>query len=576
MSEFPCDLARYDVMVMGAGAAGLRAALAARKAGASVLLVNKGRIGVSGATAVGLASSAGFAIPDGTGDPLDNPDVHYNDIMVAAQGCADPRLVRILVDEAAAAGADLDSWKVKFIMDKETGKPLVAQGDFASRPRNRKIYHHGKPIADALKSECRKAGVDFLEHAMVLSLIRTDAGIDGALVMRQDGSLVAVEAGATVITAGGAGQLFRYSLMPRDITGDGYALGYRAGASMANMEFMQAGFGTIKPALNIIMAWFWAVGPRFLDRNGNSVLDGRLPEGITLEDACKDKATHYPFSASDRSGWLEIAARQAIDEGVASDRDGFFLDVTHVDASKLPQKGYAQLWEVSRQWLLKKGMDITKEPLHLGLMGHAINGGMIIDQHARSTIPGLLAAGEAATGPYGADRLGGNMLLNCMVFGRRAGIAAAETARRRRSGAAFQTELQAALEDHARLSATTGRPIRLALDAIKATMSRNTLIIRTEASLTEAEDDLRKIDAELAAGSYGVGSARDIRLAYEAQNLVDTGLMMVAAAKLRKETRGSHYRQDAPAKDPAWEKSIRIDRGGNGPQLSPVVLAELG
>jgi fumarate reductase (CoM/CoB) subunit A len=574
MSSHAFENARYDVVVMGAGAAGLRAALAARLAGATVLLVNKGRIAVSGATAVGLASSAGFAIPDGAGDPLDNPDVHYQDIMTAAQGCADPRLVRILVDEAVAAGEDLERWNVNFILDKQSGKPLVAQGDFASRPRNRKIYHHGKPIADALKAECRKAGVDFLEHAMVLSLIRTDAGIDGVLVMRQDGTLLAVRAGATVITAGGAGQLFRYSLMPRDITGDGYALGYRAGAAMANMEFMQAGFGTIKPALNIIMAWFWAVGPRVTDRHGQGLLEGRLPAGVSVADACQDKARHYPFSASDRSGWIEIAARKAIDEGVASNLDGFYLDVTHVDGSKLPQKGYAQLWDVSRQWLLKKGMDITKEPLHLGLMGHAINGGMIIDSDARTSIPGLFAAGEAATGPYGADRLGGNMLLNCLVFGHRAGIAAAETARSRSIGAAFDAKVAQAVDSHARLAAATGRPVRNAHAAIKETMSRNALIIRTGKGLTQAEADVRKVGQQLDDGAYGVTSARDLRLLYEARNLVDTGLMMVTAANLRKETRGSHYREDAQEKDPAWDRSIRIDMAADGPRLTPVVLGE--
>src|SRR5690606_13725755 len=136
------EVITVDVAVIGAGAAGLRAAYEAAAAGARTLIITKGRIAVSGATAVGLASSAGFAGGDGAGDPQDNPAVHYNDIRTAAQGCADPALVRILVDGAIDAVADLDRCGIDFIRDPATGKPLVAQGDFASRPRNRKIYHH--------------------------------------------------------------------------------------------------------------------------------------------------------------------------------------------------------------------------------------------------------------------------------------------------------------------------------------------------------------------------------------------------------------------------------------------------
>ncbi|WP_420022662.1 FAD-binding protein [Cereibacter azotoformans] len=557
-----------DVLVIGAGAAGLRAALAAREAGARVLLANKGRIGVSGATAVGLASSAGFAIPDGAGDPLDSPDVHYDDIMTAAQGCADPRLVRILVDEAASAGADLDRWRVPFITDQATGRPLIAQGDFASRPRNRKIYHHGKPIAVALRRECAKAGVEFIEHAMVLTLHTSDEGAEGALLMTKDGTLVDIRARVVVVTTGGAGQLFRYSLMPADITGDGYALGYRAGARMANMEFMQAGFGTIKPALNIIMAWFWAVNPRFTDRFGEDVIQPHLPPGVSFADAVKDKARHYPFSASDRSRWIEIAARLAIDAGRAADLDGFYLDLRHVDGSKLTEKGYSQLWAVSREWLLRKNMDITKEPLHVGLMGHAINGGMIIDEHARTTVPGLLAAGEAATGPYGADRLGGNMLLNCLVFGNRAGLAAAEAARARAGGRGAEARLADALAGLRRRSEGQGAPIRRSHEAIKKTMSDNALIIRTEQGLKMAEEVLMAEHERLDAGAYAARTVRDLWRVYEAENLIDVGLMMVTAAAMRDETRGSHYRADAPEKKPHWDRSIVIDRRDGLPALS--------
>lgn len=564
------QLVETDVLVIGAGGAGLRTAFEAGSRGCSTILVNKGRVGVSGATAVGLASTAGFAVPDGAGDPLDSPDVHFNDIMTAAQGCADSRLVRILVDEAIEACAELDRWGVEFITDKASGRPLVAQGDFASRPRNRKIFHHGKPIAEALRRECLQAGVKFLEHAMVLALLENDDGIAGALVLQLDGSLLAIQAGATVITTGGAGQLFRYSLMPRDITGDGYALGLRAGASLANMEFMQAGFGTVKPALNIVMAWNWAVAPRFVDASGRDVLEGRLPAGMSVDDVMTAKARHYPFSSSDPSVWLEVAAKMALQEGRGSANDGLYLDLRSIDESRLNLKGYRQLWDVSREWLLKKKMDITKDPLEIGVFGHAINGGLVIDAHGESTRPGLLAAGEAAAGPYGADRLGGNMLLNCQVFGKRTGRRAVEIARARQRR---PVSAAAAMETLKRRIAENGAPVLEAHAAIKSTMSENALIVRNESGLARAWKVLLDVRERIGAGTFKVGSAKEIWRLYEAENLVDVGLMIVGAARLRKESRGSHFRDDALATDPDWAKSILVESRGGQPQFRPVQLS---
>lgn len=560
-----------DVLVIGAGGAGLRAAYESAVNGAETLLVNKGRIGYSGATAVGLASAAGFSVPDGTADPEDTPDVLYNDIMTAAQGCADPRLVRILADEAVEACAELDRWDIDFIIDKETGKPIVAQGDFASRPRNRKIFHHGKPIALALRRECKKVGVRTIEHAMVLDLLTGDNGIQGALILRRDGVLVAVHCGAVVIGTGGAGQLFRYSLLPSDITGDGYALSYRCGATLANMEFMQAGFGTIKPAKNMIMSWNWAVMPKFTDEQGRDILEGQLPDNVSAEMTMVDKSHHYPFSCSDHSFWLEYAAKRAIEEGRASSIDGFYLDLRVIDKSRLDAKGFDQLFEVSKAWLLRKKMDVTKGPLHIGLFGHAINGGVTINTYGESDVAGLLAAGEAAAGPYGADRLGGNMLLNCQVFGRRSGLRAAETGRLRAGGKASYEQalnkLKSRVQDK-EISAINAHK------RIKATMSENALVIRNENGLKKAWNELQSIHSEVNSNFYRAVSAKEVWELYATENLADVGLMMLGAARLRKESRGSHFRDDAREKDPQWERPIFVNQGDGEPVYTAATFAE--
>lgn len=553
-----------DVAVIGAGGAGLRVAYEAARRGARVLIITKGRIAVSGATAVGLASTAGFAVPDGAGDPLDNPDVHYNDIMTAAQGCADPHLVRILVDEAIEAADDLNSWDIDFIRDPESGKPLVAQGDFASRPRNRKIYHHGRPITVALKREIAKLGVTAIEQTAVLSLIQDENGVNGFIAMNRKGRLIEVKAGATVLTTGGAGQLFRHSLMPPDITGDGYALGYRTGARLANMEFMQAGFGTIKPALNIVYTWFWAGTPRFVDKHGRPVTEGTVPAGANIAEAMRKKVEHYPFSASDESRWLEIATKNAMRDGRADEHDGFFLDLRETRPEDIPQKGFTQLWNVSKGWLKNKNMDIEKEPLRIGLFGHAINGGLVIDQDGCTSVPGLLSCGENAAGPYGADRLGGNMLLNCLVFGRRTGRKAAEIANARGEkvrNAKADPEIGLIASRFAHCGV---RKIKDAHQQIKSTMTEHALVVRNESGLAAAEKELAHLHDSLVAGEFGVGQPKDLVSFYEALNLTDVGRMMCAAARLRKETRGSHFREDAPTPDPQWARPIMIALGRDG------------
>jgi len=557
------EVIEVDVCVVGAGGAGLRAAYEAAISGARTLVMTKGRIAVSGATAVGLASSAGFAVPDGAGDPEDNEDVHYNDIMTAAQGCADPKLVRILVSEAVDAVAGLDSWDIDFIRDPESGKPLVAQGDFASRPRNRKIYHHGKPITVALKRETARLGVQALEQTAVLTLIHGPRGVEGVIAVTKNGKFLEIRAGATVLTTGGAGQLFKHSLMPPDITGDGYALGYRAGAPLANMEFMQAGFGTVKPALNMLYTWFWAGLPVFLDHEGKPVTDGTVPATADIKAAMLKKVEHYPFSSSDASRWLEIGAKNAMRQGRADEHDGFFLDLRGTRPDQIPQKGFAQLWNVSKDWLLKKNIDVEAEPLRVGLFGHAINGGLVIDEHGQTAIPGLLSAGENAAGPYGADRLGGNMLLNCLVFGKRAGRHAAEVAKSR--GRIASQEAEALLAEVSSRQGRGGkRPIKEIHREIKQTMSDNALVVRNAKGLAQAEEKLSELTGAMESGEFSVQSTKDLVDFYEARNLIDVGRAMCAAALLRKETRGSHYREDAPQSDPEMARPIFVRLSKNG------------
>lgn len=561
-----------DVVVVGGGGAGLRAAYEAAAQGASTILVLKGRLTRSGATAFGVAELAGFSVPDGAVDPLDSPDVHFDDIMRVGQGCNDRRLVRILVDEAISAAQDLERWGIEFVMDPNTGRPLVAMGDFASRPRNRKIYHHGKPITEVLAREIERLGVRVLEHNAVLGLLNSGAGVEGVLCADENGVIREIRAGATVLATGGAGQLFERSLMPPDITGDGYAWGYRNGAALVNMEFMQAGFGTVKPSLNIVLPWYWALLPRFTSFDGQDILEGVLPAGVDAALAMKTKVKHYPFSTSDVSKWLEIAAKRAIDEQLVPDSGCFLLDLRNVDQSLLPPGGdLSVMWPISKDWMKRKRMDVDAQPLEIGLFGHSINGGLVITGNCETTVPNLLAVGETAGGPYGADRLGGNMLLTCQVFGRRAGSRAAELGMSRRGRG--QRIDRPALHH---LDGRGGREdVREVKRRIRSVMSRHVLIVRSAESLARAADELGAIRESVLAGRFQVETPGHAVEMNEAWNLLDVGEVMVAAASLRNETRGSHFRSDCPYTDPEWDCPVQVSLRGDRPYAHKIRFAEV-
>ncbi|UZD91276.1 FAD-binding protein [Cognatishimia activa] len=548
-----------DVVVVGGGGAGLRAALAASHAGADVIVVNKGKVTSSGATAVGIASHAGFAVPDGAADPTDNPDTFFDEVMDAGAGCADPNLVRTLAEDAVSAAEKLEALGVEFMSDPETGKTLVNQGDYANRARNRKIFGHGKSITVGLKRELDVTDTRFLEHMTVADLTYDDNGrICGVLCLSHNNELIDITAGAVVLATGGAGQLFGKSLMPTDIMGDGYGLGLKAGARLANMEFVQCGFGLVGSIRGMVMPWTWWLDLKLTDREGRSILDGYVPAGKTEADLFRDKARHYPFSTIDSSMWIEIAAKKALDEGRLTEDGLMDMDMTHVKHSDFePGTIVSQMWPSTKDWFAERRVDVTQERVQVGLFGHAINGGIVISPDGETEIDGLFAVGEAAAGPYGADRLGGHMLLTTQVFGERAGRRAAEIARvrsrkpgRPRAGPKFNEAGASVDEVHAR---------------IKATMDRDVLIVRSEATLERASREMQNIRDEVSERGLAANTIKHQHKAFSIENLILSGQALVAAAAQRRETRGTHYREDFPHQDPNSARPIFVTNAETGP-----------
>ena len=550
-----------EVLVVGSGGAGCRAALEAFHEGAQVTLITKGRFGKSGTTAFRVADTAGYNLADGAVDPEDNPGVHFEDIVRAGKGMAYEELAHILATEGLETGTYLESLGVHFERDSSANHPIEVIGCFASRPRMHILKDHGKQIINALVPEIEKSAIDVIERTTICELLVSDGVCAGALGISPKGDLEVFKAKTVVLGCGGAGQLFKYTLTPPDITGDGYGLGLRAGAQLVNMEFMQVVLGTLRPTRNQFNTFLWCARPPLLNAAGESVLKTYLPDGLTEEECMHDKSTHFPFSTCDRSRFIEIAVQQEALGSESNTEKGVYIDLTGVtdDAvAALPAESpLPKVWPIVREFMAKRGFAIEREPVPVACFAHAINGGLKIDVNGQTTLPGLYAAGEVAGGPHGADRLGGNMLLSCQVFGARAGRSAARCAAETDYTVFPEEQAKEAVERLDTLKEQHGTvKVQYLKRRLQEAMWKGVLVVRSERKLKRTLNALAEIRADLS--EVHVASTNDLKSFLELENLIDVGVAISRAALHRKESRGSHYREDFPTIDSKWEKRILI------------------
>lgn len=537
-----------DVLVIGGGGAGCRAAVAAHDVGARVVVVVKGELGRSGAT-VAPGSGVAWQAADGCSGPDDSPDVHFRNIIEAGLGMADPRLARILASEVLPRMDDLERWGVRFVPDPaEKKRHFCAYSCFADQPRAHCILNsghgHAGDIVLALKREMSRRAIEVHEDTFVSDLIVYDGRCVGALGLRSNGGLVTYRAGAVVLAAGGARWIFPHARGQHliDTTGDGYAMALRAGARLTNMEFAQF---TLVPSFSSpisVPGSFWALFPKIRNRAGEDALVPYLPGGITRQQVMWERTLHFPFSCRDASCWLDIAVATETREGRGMEEGGLLLDFGEVDlATFRPSRPNHIPEDYARPVILPSGLATVRNA------AHAINGGVCIDEQAQTSVEGLFAAGEVAAGPHGADRLGGGMVTSCQVFGARAGRSAAEYARdsdrTEPLGVAFHVPL-------ARIRARRGgsRDAEDVFAALQDSTGRNLMVLRNESGLKELLARIEELRGEWIP-QLASQTAQLLRRALEAENALLTAELMARAALLRQESRGSHFREDYPARD---------------------------
>ncbi|NOZ22602.1 MAG: dihydroxy-acid dehydratase [Planctomycetes bacterium] len=545
-----------EVLVVGAGGAGLRAALAARKKGADVLVVNKGVSGRSGTTVWAASDWMAFTAAFGHADPRDNPTEHWIDITVKGGAVCEPALSRQIAKDAPDRFAELEQWGGNFDKTKD-GKfvQILSDGARYARACGRGA-DTGPIIVDVLLKQCKKAGVRFADRTMLVDLLQTDDGrVIGAwgIGTTKQEPLVCL-AKATILATGGAGHIYALNAFPAGMTGDGRAMALRAGAELANMEFIQIGPSIVWPIKFALSGVFWRLNPRITNRNGEEFIRRYVPAGVDYDKAIYIKGVSYPFTVRNESKWVDVAVYTEIAEGRGTDHHGVYMDISHNPARVIETEA-----RVPFEHLMKFGVDLRKGTIEFAPAVQHFNGGILVNERAESTVPGLYAAGEEAGGQHGADRPGGNALADCQVRGRIAGDSAgAYAAGQGGMSLAGEVDIEGALADLAH-PGKSGMPLKEAIEELRWAMWRNVSVVRSAEKIAAAQQTIE----DLAQTKIAYDRKHVVQY-LELRNMIEVARTVCAGALLREESRGTHYRPDTlVVNDPAWRKMIVQSKQGD-------------
>jgi succinate dehydrogenase / fumarate reductase, flavoprotein subunit len=538
-----------NVLVIGAGAAGLRAAVAAHQAGSDVLIIAKRPR--NDAHTVLAAGGINGAL--GTVDPQDSWQQHFADTLREGYFLADPRVVEIMAREAPAALQELADWGAPFARLPD-GR--LDQRYFGAHRWRRTAYAGdwtGRAMLRALAAKVASLRIPIIDTQYVSQLLVHDGACFGALAFDvESGERTVFFADAVVLAAGGHTRIWRRSSSRRDENnGDGMYLALRAGCRLSDMELVQFHpTGMLTPE----------------EIAGTLVTEAVRGEGGHLKNALGERFMHrydperMELSARDR---VALANYTEIAEGRGGPNNGVFLDVTHLGKDTILDK----LPRMYRQFLEYQMLDISTEPMEVAPTAHYSMGGVVVDPETHATdVAGLYAAGEVTAGLHGANRLGGNSLAETVIFGRRAGAAAAEFSATRDLQLRARDVVRAADEELSELIRPGSEFVRPLQRALRDTMWECCGVVRDDAGLRrglERVKELRallpKVDVRPSSEGYGdLAHVLDLRAALTSAEATLTG------ALARRESRGAHYRRDYPDTDPDLRVNFRASMAADG------------
>ena len=572
----------YDVLVIGAGGAGLRAAIEAAASGAKVGVICKSLLG----KAHTVMAEGGIAAALANVDDRDNWQVHFSDTMRGGQYLNNWRMAELHAKEAPECVRELEAWGALF---DRTADGRILQRNFGGH-RYPRLAHVGDrtglEMIRTLQDHGIHQGMEVHMECTVLSLLMDGGRVAGACGYdRERGRFQLWQAKAVVLATGGIGRAFKITSNSWEYTGDGLALAYRVGAELQDMEFVQFHpTGMVWPiSVRGILVTEGVRGEGGVLRNseGRRFMFDDIPDNYkeqtadTEEEGWRytqgDKNARRPPELLTRDHVARCINRE-VKAGRGSPHGGVLLDISWIK-ERMPKAAEhikRKLPSMYHQFKQLADLDITKEPMEVGPTTHYMMGGVRVDGDSQmSTVPGLFAAGEVAAGLHGANRLGGNSLSDLLVFGKRAGRYAAEFAKNNGPTTIDEAQLQAtataALYPFERGSLAEN-PYQIQHD-LQETMQNLVGIVRVESEMQQALQEIDQLRAR--ADRAGIGGNREYNNGWHTS--IDIGNMVVVseavtrAALLRKESRGAQFREDFPNKDAEWGKyNIVIRRGEDG------------
>lgn len=548
--DFPSQRVECDVLIIGGGSAALVAAIEARKSAASVVVVSKRRPGRSGNT---IVAGAGFSVCVAEEGNPDTVEQHLQDTLESGEGINDPALARTMVEEGPGAVMGLEGHGVTF--SRADGALVRRRPPGHSRhrqlptvvPDGQNNSLKGLTITLPLLKAAQARGVTTLSDLPVHRLLVRDGTVYGAIAVHADsGEPVALLARSVILAAGGGGRLFANTNNTADVTGDAYAMALEAGVPLRDMEFVQF-YPTrmVSPAHRSVSSGLFGEGAVLRNRHGERFMSRYYPEG--------DMANRARMSIAI---FEEVQAGNGIDGTVYADCSAVPLEVME---RKFPT------------WLAMMhgfGVDLSKDWIRCAPETHFLMGGAWTDVRCGTAVDGLFAAGEAAGGAHGANRLAGNALTETVVFGLRAG----REATRHALSAGRPPEPPRTVPD---LPRPGGGAVTLAevRSELRRAMWDHASIVRTEAGLRRAQAML--LECRAALGRCRLETPADVVASLELERMILVGRAIVAAALERKESRGAQYRTDYPVRDDArWLGSTRVEKLGEELDVSFVPLGQ--